>query len=137
MKLVDLNEVEYKLNLQHYLADDRPRSKYHLQARELLKELYPMYMVLEEVPLRTYKGEYDVFLDFLIPQIKLSVEVQGEQHFKQNMHFHKNKLDFLRQVKRDKQKRNILELNNIKLIELNFNESVDEWRNKIQQKNDS
>jgi len=40
-------------------------------------------------------------------------------------------MGFKLQEKRDREKREWLELNNIKLIEFNYNEDIEEWKNKI------
>ena len=64
--------------------DTRKRSKYHVRARNLLKEMYHSYRILEEVKLpgSTLSHRKGVlFLDFLIPQISLAVEVHGQQHY--------------------------------------------------------
>jgi very-short-patch-repair endonuclease len=66
-------------------------------------------------------------LDFFLPQEKIAVEVQGQQHYELNTFYHKNRLDFINQLSRDKQKREFCERNNIRLIELPYNESDEEW----------
>ena len=52
MKVKGLNGREYTWNLTKYdvKADDKRRkSKYHLRARALLKDIYHSYRILEEV----------------------------------------------------------------------------------------
>lgn len=45
--------------------------------------------------------------------------------------FFKSKLDFYKAKARDSDKKEWCELNQIELIELNYNEDIDEWRTKI------
>lgn len=57
--------------------------------------------------------------DFLFEEIKLVVEIQGEQHYKYIPYFHRNGLsDFLWQQTRDQIKRELCEKNGYKLIEI-------------------
>lgn len=134
MKVYDLDGNESQLNLAGYLVnlnDSRPRSEYHKDTRTLLKTKYPLYTVAEEVPIKIKRGE-TLYLDFLIPQLRICIEVHGEQHFKFVQHFHKTMQNFLQHKKRDKLKREWLEINNIRLVEFNYNESQDEWLTKLQ-----
>ena len=102
-------------------ADNRARSKLHIQAREILYELFPTMQILEEVPIKTRPNQ-NQFLDFYINKIKLAVEVHGQQHYKFNSLFHASAQDFLKQKKMDQDKKEWCELNNITYIELPFNE---------------
>lgn len=111
-------------NLEH-------RSSLHLSARELLKVCYPTLQILEEVPAPIRKSE-TYYLDFYIPMLKTVVEVHGEQHYKFIQFYHNNQLGFLRSQKRDREKKEWCNINNIKYIELPFNESKEEWEKRIQ-----
>ena len=54
MKVLGLNGREYNLDLKKYIVrenDTKKKSKYHLAARELLKEIFSGYTILEEVKL--------------------------------------------------------------------------------------
>jgi hypothetical protein len=130
MRVTDLSGKEHSWNLSGYRTfndDKRPRSNLHIRARQLLRIVYDNDTILEEVAM---PGEH-LYLDFYLPSRKTAFEVQGEQHFKQNAHFHKNDLDFKRSQQRDSRKRRWCELNNITLIELPFNESAQEWLNRM------
>ena len=102
------------------------RSKYHLQARKLLKEAHPTLQILEEVSI-TIRRSTTLYLDFFLPLIKMCVEVHGEQHYKFIPFFHKTKLDYLRQLGRDRDKEEWCELNNITCVVLKYDE-MDSWR---------
>ena len=57
-------------------------------------------------------------LDFYNANKKIAVEVQGAQHTKFVKHFHKNHFKYADQLKRDEQKLNFCQANNIKLAEV-------------------
>ena len=105
------------------------KSTYHIQARSLIKKLYPTMQILEEVPINPRKSE-TLYLDFYLPLIKKCIEVHGEQHYKFSPHFHNNKLAFLKGQKRDKDKKEWCEINGIVHIELPFDKQ-DEWEHRI------
>ncbi len=128
---VDLDGVLSKWLPTGYAAtDNRPRSSYHLNARKLLKEVFPACQALEEVKIQIRRNEF-LFVDFYIPRLDMMVEVQGEQHFQFSSHFHKSRMDFLMQKKRDREKAEWCALNNLQLVYLNYNEDIDVWRSKF------
>lgn len=137
MKVTGINGKEYVWNLTGYDVfndDKRKRSKYHVRARNLLKEIYNSYRILEEVKLpgsTELHRKSVLYLDFYIPSIRLAIEVHGEQHYEYNPFFHKSKADFLKSLARDDDKIKWCELNNIDIIVLKYSESEDEWRNRI------
>jgi hypothetical protein len=106
------------------------RSDLHLRAREIIKVCYPTVQILEEVPIPIKKSE-SYFLDFYIPILKTAIEVHGEQHYKYVQFYHQNQLNFLRSQKRDREKKEWCYINNIKMVELPFSESEQEWTNRI------
>lgn len=105
-------------------------SQLHIRCRELLKEIMPQYKILEEVALTGCKPI--LYADFYIPVLTMVVEVHGQQHFEYNSHFFKTKAAFNRAKKRDRLKREWCEINDIEMVELNYNEDNDEWRDKIE-----
>lgn len=133
MKVRDLegNISTWKLTGQIVTATDkRSRSKLHVKARKILYEMFPTMKILEEVPINP-RGNKTQYLDFYINQIKLAVEVHGQQHYKFNTMFHASARDFLNQKKNDADKQEWCWLNNITHIELPYNEDIEEWKNKI------
>jgi very-short-patch-repair endonuclease len=137
LKVTGLNGKEYIWNLSSYDVfndDKRKRSKYHLRARNLLREIYNSYRILEEVKLpgsTELHRRSVLYLDFYIPSIKIAIEVHGEQHYKFNPFFHKSMADFVKSKARDEDKISWCELNGIKVIILKYSESEDEWRERI------
>lgn len=137
MKVIGINGKEYVWNLSGYDVfndDKRKRSKYHLKARNLLKEVYNSYRILEEVKLpgsTALNRKSVLYLDFYIPSIMLGVEVHGQQHYEYCEFFHKTKADFFKAKARDEDKIEWCKLNNINLVILKYSESEDEWRERI------
>jgi hypothetical protein len=132
MKVVDFTGKEHKINLALYLRTRSNCSSLHKSARQLLTELFPFTTILEEVPLPGTK----MFVDFFLPDKKLMVEVQGEQHYKFNGHFFANKSEFLKAQARDARKAEWAEINGLQLIEFPYNEDKDGWTKRITSRND-
>ena len=138
MKIRDLNNDIHKWNLQGYVVranEQRPRSKLHLAARNILIEMFPTVQILEEVLIPITRNERG-YLDFYINTLKLAVEVHGQQHYKFNSLFHTSAQDFANQRKKDRRKQERCEYNNITYLELPYNESIEEWKTRIVQRND-
>ncbi len=89
-------------------------------------------MTIEEVAIDVKRGQ-TLFLDFYIPQMKTAVEVHGEQHFKYNSHFYSSKDAFIKSKQRDRMKQEWCEKNGITLLELNYDETKEEWLKKLKQ----
>lgn len=132
MKVVDLegNITDWKLKACSVSEDMRPRSSYHVKARKLIKQIFPTSTLLEEVPIKT-EPRQTLYLDFYMPLYQIAIEVHGAQHFKYTTHFHKNKMAYILQLKRDRQKQEWCSLNNIQLTVLKYNEAEDEWTRKL------
>ncbi len=132
MQVKDLDGFSHNWLLTGNMARGRisNRSSYHLQARKLLASLYPTLQILEEVPIPLRKSE-TLYLDFYLPLKKLCVEVHGEQHYKFVPFYHQNMMNFLKSQKKDREKIEWCEINNIKLVELPYNESNDDWKNRL------
>ena len=129
MVIIGLDDKEYSLSLAKY-SKSRPRcSALHKQARDLLHQLVGNINIFEEVPLLgTTKPP--VIADFLIPDLKLLVETQGQQHYEQNSLFHNDSLDFRKGQARDRLKVSWAEVNGFKLVALKYNE-IDDWASQI------
>lgn len=132
MKLIDLDGNAYSLNLGPYglINTKRPRSNLHLQARKLIKELYPTLTITEEVPVRIRRNQ-QLYLDFFIPLLNTAIEVHGEQHFKFNTLFHSAPGDFMQQKKNDIVKSNWCETNGIRLVVFPHFEEIEQWQNRL------
>jgi len=134
MDIIGLDGREYRWNPH---LESRPKSnasKYHKLARQLLHDMYPMEIIHEELKLPGTKvgvSSKPLIADLYINNAKLMIEVQGEQHYKINAHFFPTTLDFKRAQQRDRLKKEWCQLNGIDLVELPYNESLDEWKSRI------
>jgi hypothetical protein len=129
MKVTGLDNRTYTLDLRVKEISRENKSKYHLLARQVISEVFPLIRTVEEVHIPGCGNS--VYIDFFLPIMKIAVEVQGEQHYKFISHFHRNKLSFAKARTRDKQKKEWCELNDIVLIEFVFNEPYDIWKEKL------
>jgi hypothetical protein len=132
MKVQGLDGRQHSWSLTGYRVNansTRPRSTYHLAARSLLTEMFPVIPILEEVWL---PGSGNLRLDFYLPQKKMAVEVHGEQHYGEAVHyFHRGKGGFNVAMHNDGKKREWCELNDIRLVVLKYSDGEDEWKRQI------
>lgn len=63
-----------------------------------------------------------LFFDFYLPELKLVIEVQGQQHYSFNKFFHKGKDEFEWQKYRDTLKVQWASNSGIKLLSIKYNE---------------
>lgn len=129
VKDLDGNTYNWQLigNIAHGTALNK--SSLHLEARSIIHESFPTLQVLEEVPVNVRRTEL-LYLDFYLPLLKKCIEVHGEQHYKFSRFFHNTALGFIKHKKRDQDKKEWCELNNITYIELAFDKK-DEWIKRI------
>ena len=138
MKVTGINGREYAWNLTSYTVDandKRKRSKYHIRARNILKQIFHSYRILEEVKLPGSTESHRkgvLYLDFYIPQIMLAVEVHGQQHYEYTPFFHKNKAEFALAQSKDDDKIKWCELNKIDIIVLKYSDTDEQWRDHIE-----
>lgn len=74
-------------------------SKASTKVHKLFKSQFANYKIVTE-HYTPYRGNR-LFFDFFIPELKLLVEVQGNQHFQFNSFFHSDKKDLTQQKFRD------------------------------------
>lgn len=130
LKVIGLDGLEYKWSPK---TGGGKRSKLHQRAKDVLDLCFPYDTILEEVSLpgtKTIKNK-SLRADFYIPNRLLMVEVHGEQHFKFNAFHYRDKLAFFKAKARDRNKSEWCSINEIRLVEFNYNEDADEWRRKI------
>lgn len=111
------------------ISDERRRSELHIKTRNLLKSLYPVDRILEEVHL---PGSGNLYADFWLPLRNKIIEVHGEQHYKFIAFFHGTQLNFLASKANDNKKKEWCSINGIVLVELPFNESTEQWKSRIE-----
>lgn len=132
MTIRDLDGNAQTWHLTGHMAKGKidHKSSLHLQARSLLTESFPTLQILEEVPIQLRKSEV-LYLDFYLPLTRMCIEVHGEQHYKFIGFYHNNQLSFLKSQKRDREKQEWCEINNIKYIVLPYNENITDWSQRI------
>ena len=132
MKIKGLDGKKYSWSFYGQMpdiSDERKRSSLHIRARTLLKSLYPVDRILEEVHL---PGSGGLYADFWLPLRNKIIEVHGEQHYKFIPFFHGTQINFLSSRANDNNKIEWCSVNGITLVELPFNESDEQWKSRIQ-----
>lgn len=117
MKFLDpLGRPRNLKGAKKYLVDwdAKSRSKFQNRVKDFLKPYWKNDIVFEEFRIVGSR----LSLDFYNANKKIAVEVQGDQHTKYVKHFHKNRLKYLDQLKRDQKKLDFCEFNGIKLVEI-------------------
>jgi len=118
MKFKTLHGSEKRVSkIKNYLIDwdAKSRSNIQFQTKQFLKEYWSNHVVFEEFPVVGTR----LSIDFYNASQKIAIEVQGAQHRKYVPHFHgKNKVNYIDQLRRDKQKADFCRLNKIQLIDI-------------------
>jgi hypothetical protein len=132
MLVKDIDGVSHNWNLTGNMAKGRVENKssLHLAARELIISTFPTLQVLEEVPIPLKRSE-TLYLDFYLPLKRSCIEVHGEQHYKFVPFYHSNMLAFLKSQKRDREKQEWCNINGIEYISLPYNETPEQWKQRI------
>ncbi len=110
---------------KNYLIDweGSSRRKIQFNVKKFLYKYWKNHIVFEEFPVAGTK----LSLDFYNANKKIAVEVQGKQHTKYVPFFHgKNKINYINQLQRDRDKLKFCEINKIQLIEIYDGDVVDE-----------
>ncbi len=99
-----------------YLIDWEAKSKSNIQFKTklFLSQYWMSHVVFEEFPVAGTRLRFD----FYNANKRIAVEVHGRQHVKFVPFFHKRRSGFVSQIRRDQQKIDFCELNNIKLVEI-------------------
>lgn len=120
MKLLNINGIPRFKNCEkrRIVWDSESKSKFQKQVKQYLKQYWVRDVVYEEF--YVYGTRYT--LDFFNATKKIAVEVNGGFHHKFTPFFQKSEFDYLKQLKHDETKRKFCEINNIRLIEIFYNE---------------
>tara|TARA_Y100000034_G_scaffold100098_1_gene123243 strand:- start:83 stop:478 length:396 start_codon:yes stop_codon:yes gene_type:complete len=111
-------------------GSNRKRSSFHTLAKNLLSKRFPTAQILDEVPFKPLSGK-TLYLDLYITPHNIAIEVQGQQHYKFNSHFHKTIFDFHQQQSNDQIKKIWCNKNGIELITLSCYETPEDWIGKF------
>lgn len=124
MKFIDLRGRSRNLrNAKKYRIDwDKPsRSKFQTQVKEFLYPYWQHEVVFEEMLIVGTR----LSLDFYNANRGIAIEVQGGQHLSYVKHFHRDRLAFRDQLKRDEDKAEFCLANDILLIEVYPTDKID------------
>jgi hypothetical protein len=115
-----------------YLKKQLPpnASKKHKELAVLLEEIFPFYTIVYEyscdhaasrkgVEAESYGVQQQAF-DFYVIELDMAIEMQGEQHYKENSFFGKGTMS------RDVKKRNFCKDLGIDLVEISYKTTIDE-----------
>lgn len=130
MEVKDLDGNIYDLKISKQKNRNREKSKLHLRAKEVVKQVFPRMVLVEEVSVKIKKG-LNLYLDIYLPMLCLAVEVHGQQHYEFTPFFHEHRHRFGRARLNDDLKKEWCEVNEIRYVELAYNESNDEWADKL------
>lgn len=125
MKFKTLTGSEKRVSKpRKYLVDweCKSKSKIQFEAKQFLRKYWKDHVVFEEFPIAGTRLSFD----FYNANKKVAVEVQGAQHTKYVPFFHGRKSQFVSQLRRDQQKIDFCELNNIKLVEVFHDDKISE-----------
>jgi hypothetical protein len=117
MRLYNINGKLQSRNVSKYLIkwEGKSRSLIQKEVKKFLKTYWENQVVYEEFPVYGTRMKVDI----LNATKKIAVEVNGPQHSSFNKFFHNNsRMNYLESIKRDYQKREWLEKNNFKIIEV-------------------
>lgn len=90
-----------------------------------IKSLFPHLTVLKEKYIN-YKGTR-LYFDYYIREWDLFIEVQGQQHYSFNQHFHSSADDFRKQKQRDNLKVEYIQENkSMGLLRFKYDEKITE-----------
>jgi hypothetical protein len=130
LKVVDFDGKQYTWPPTGHVPfkdSTRPRSDLHLRARKLLTALFPAERILEEIPI----PKIGLFIDLYVCGKNIAVECNGQQHYEFNSFFYASKFDWAKAVQNDAIKKEWCIINNIKHIELPYDESDEQWKERI------
>lgn len=113
-KLVKKNISKYRIKWDKKVASDL-----QFQVKQFLKQFWIASLVYEEFPVFGTRMR----VDFINLTRKIAIEVNGDQHYSYNSHFHKgSKHEFFKSFERDEKKKDWLKMNSFKYIELDTND---------------
>jgi very-short-patch-repair endonuclease len=100
----------------------KSRSKRQRAVKLFLREYWQDHIVFEEFPVVGTRMSFD----FYNASKKIAIEVQGRQHTEYVPFFHRTKMNYLSQLKRDQEKSQFCILNDILLLEIYDGDPIDE-----------
>ena len=100
--------------------DSKSRSKIQFKAKQYLQPYWCNHVVFEEFPVAGTRLKFD----FYNANKKIAGEIHGAQHVNYVPFFHGRRSNFVRQLRRDPQKLDFCDLNDIKIVEIFSEEEI-------------
>jgi hypothetical protein len=132
MLLYDIKGRQKNVNISRYQVDwnNKRASEAQFRTKKFLQEFWLGDFVCEEFIIPGSRLRIDL-LNFTK---KIAVEVSGQQHENFNKFFHKNRIGFIKSIKRDFQKIKWIESNGITLVEIYDYETLELNKDAIEKK---
>ena len=120
MRLYNIYGNLVKKSVSQYIVDwdGKSRSNIQFETKQFLKQFWKNHIVYEEFPV--YGSLMKV--DIVNATMRIAVEVNGAQHNQFHYFHNKSPAKYLKSIKNDIQKREWLEKNNFKVVEINHDE---------------
>jgi very-short-patch-repair endonuclease len=93
-------------------------SNYSDKVESMFKRAFPSYRIKKEKYI-LYQG-IRLFYDFIVPEMKLLIEVQGQQHYSFNKLYHRDKEDLEKQKFNDTLKEEWASTNGYSLLSIKY-----------------
>src|SRR5579872_6149336 len=98
------------------------RSKLEQALDTALEELFPDDVILQDTPIKV--GKRTLFVDRILPERQLAIEIDGRQHSVYVERFHKDAAGFKDSKDRDHQKELWLDANGFAFVRLKHNDKI-------------
>lgn len=123
--ICDIQELRKNIdieNIESYKMGTNLPSKGETICRKTLELIYKIPFN-KEYPKFLYnpKSGKTLELDCYNKDVQIAVEYNGAQHYKYTKFFHKNELEFKKQIKRDEKKKELCKSNGVHLIQVPYN----------------
>jgi len=124
------NNVPYKIIDEQHKEKEKKNKVLDLRRKKILRQEEKIYKILREIypnkiirrhDRKTLKG---VELDFNLPELRLGIEYDGEQHFDKELYQKLYGEGFDEQVKRDRKKDRLCIKKKIKLIRIKYDYKI-------------
>jgi hypothetical protein len=129
MKVKGLDGKDHNMDIrpsQHPMRTrEASKSNIQYECGQLIKNKFPLDVILEEIPIPGLK----LYIDFFLPTKKLAFEIQGKQHSKYSEFFHGSMKGFKRSLERDKNKAEWCRINSITLVTVDSLEELSQVLN--------
>ena len=119
----------YPIKNNNFAEIEQKSSALHKRAVLVVKSRFPTVRILEEISVKVDVGK-TLFLDIYLPSLGIIIEVNGKQHFERCAHF-QSKEQFSVQRHNDRIKSEWAELNELRLVNFNYDESDTDWKHKL------